>query len=139
MSKRFNVIKICAIACLIAPASFAGDIVTAPPAGGASGNMPENAGERAGEERGLMNNSSNRSGAENPAARSASAASQLSPILVARNSIVSMEYVFGALTIQTEGRAMAQGRAGDLVRIMNLESRSIVAATVIGPAKVAVK
>lgn len=61
------------------------------------------------------------------------------PVLVTRNSIVSMEYAFGQLMIRTEGRAMSQGRAGELVRIMNLNSKSIVAATVIGPSKVVVK
>ena len=61
------------------------------------------------------------------------------PLLVTRNSSVTMEYAQGRLTIQTEGRALSQGHAGELVRIMNLNSKSIVAATVIGPSKVIVK
>ena len=76
---------------------------------------------------------------ERRASGSKASVNQAAPFLVTRNSIVSMEYAFGRLTIQTEGRAMSQGRAGDLVRIMNLNSKSIVAATVVGPSKVAVK
>lgn len=66
-------------------------------------------------------------------------ADKIAPVLVSRNSIVLMEYSFGPLTIQTEGRALSQGRGGELVRIMNLSSKSIVAATVAGPSKVIVK
>lgn len=64
---------------------------------------------------------------------------KIAPVLVTRNSIVLMEYSFGSLTIQTEGRALSQGRDGDRVRIMNLNSKSIIAATVAGPSKVIVK
>lgn len=60
-------------------------------------------------------------------------------ILVARNSIVLMEFSHGPLSIVTEGRAMSSGAAGDVVRVMNLNSKSIVAATVTGPSKVSVK
>ena len=77
--------------------------------------------------------------AEQETLKSDAANKQASPILVTRNSIVSMEYAFGRLTIQTEGRAMSQGRAGELVRIMNLNSKSVVAATVVGPSKVVVR
>ena len=49
-----------------------------------------------------------------------------SPALVERNGVVPLEYRAGALTIQAEGRALARGGQGDLVRVMNLASRSIV-------------
>lgn len=48
------------------------------------------------------------------------------PALVDRNQIVLLTYRKGAITIVTEGRAMARGGVGDLVRVMNLASRSTV-------------
>ena len=48
------------------------------------------------------------------------------PALVDRNQIVLLTYRKGSITIVTEGRAMARGGVGDLVRVMNLASRSTV-------------
>jgi len=45
------------------------------------------------------------------------------PILVKRNSRVNMIYRFGHLEINAWGRALDEGGAGDVIRIMNLESR----------------
>lgn len=58
------------------------------------------------------------------------------PTLVARNAMVTMEFVRGALTIATEGRALDPGGAGDRVRVMNLTSKRIVTATVINASTV---
>ena len=48
------------------------------------------------------------------------------PALVERNQPVLLTYRNGALAIQAEGRALARGRAGDPVRVMNLGSRVTV-------------
>jgi len=45
------------------------------------------------------------------------------PILVKRNSRVNMIYRFGHLEINAWGRALDEGGAGDVISIMNLESR----------------
>ena len=48
------------------------------------------------------------------------------PALVDRNQIVLLTYRKGAVTIVTEGRALGRGGVGDMVRAMNLASRSTV-------------
>jgi flagellar basal body P-ring formation protein FlgA len=48
------------------------------------------------------------------------------PALVDRNQIVPLAYVAEGLTIFTEGRALERGGKGDLIRIMNIGSRSTV-------------
>jgi len=45
------------------------------------------------------------------------------PILVRRNSRVKMIYRLGRLEINAWGRALDEGGAGDVISIMNLESR----------------
>ncbi|MEL6365290.1 MAG: flagellar basal body P-ring formation chaperone FlgA [Pseudomonadota bacterium] len=55
------------------------------------------------------------------------------PTVVERNALVRMVYTVGGLTIETEGRALDRGSAGDLVRIMNLSSRKSVTGVVAGP------
>ena len=58
-------------------------------------------------------------------------ASQLqAPKLVARNQIVRLGYHRGALSIEVEGRALAEGAAGDTIRVMNLASRTTLSARV---------
>lgn len=54
------------------------------------------------------------------------------PTLVDRNQVVPLIYLSGALAISTEGRALARGSAGDVIRIMNLGSRTTVTGR-IGP------
>lgn len=53
-----------------------------------------------------------------------------SPALIDRNQIVSLSYQTGGLAIVTEGRALARGGAGDVIRVMNLASRSTVSGRV---------
>lgn len=60
------------------------------------------------------------------------------PTLVHRNAIVTMVYRHGPLAIRTEGRALEAGTEGARVRVLNLESRKPVTATVRGPALVEV-
>jgi flagellar basal body P-ring formation protein FlgA len=48
------------------------------------------------------------------------------PAVVDRNQIVPLAYQSGALAILTEGRALARGGVGDVIRVMNLASRSTV-------------
>ena len=46
--------------------------------------------------------------------------------LVTRNKPVVLVYVQGALSIVTEGRALSRGGLDDMVRVMNLASRTTV-------------
>ena len=52
------------------------------------------------------------------------------PALVERNAVVRMSYIRGPLRIETEGRALDRGGAGEAVRVMNLASRQTVTGTV---------
>ncbi len=52
------------------------------------------------------------------------------PILVNRNQLVRLDFRKGALSISTSGRSLDQGAAGDLVRVMNLGSRTTITARV---------
>jgi flagella basal body P-ring formation protein FlgA len=54
------------------------------------------------------------------------------PTLVQRNQVVPLIYRSGGLAISTEGRALARGSAGEVIRIMNLGSRTTVSGR-IGP------
>lgn len=48
------------------------------------------------------------------------------PASVERNQIVSLAFQAGGLEIVTEGRALERGGAGDMIRVMNLESKNTV-------------
>lgn len=52
------------------------------------------------------------------------------PVLVSRNQIVRLQFQRGTLRIVTEGRAMEDGAAGDMIRVMNLESRTTITARI---------
>lgn len=52
------------------------------------------------------------------------------PALVDRNQIVTLIYNVGGLGITTEGRALARGGLGDVIRVMNLSSRAVFAAQI---------
>lgn len=52
------------------------------------------------------------------------------PVLVSRNQIVRVAFDSGPLRIETEGRALSEGAAGDVVRVMNLASRNTISAVV---------
>lgn len=48
------------------------------------------------------------------------------PALVDRNQTVTLLYNVGTLGISTEGRALARGGLGDVIRVMNLSSRTML-------------
>lgn len=52
------------------------------------------------------------------------------PRLVGRNQIVRLTFVRGSLQITTEARTMSEGAAGDVIRVMNVESRNSISARV---------
>ncbi len=52
------------------------------------------------------------------------------PTLVERNQLVTLIYTAGGLGITLEGRALARGGVGDVIQVMNLSSRSVLAAQV---------
>lgn len=61
------------------------------------------------------------------------------PTLVLRNSVVRMEYVSGPLSIVTEGRALAGGAGGDVIKVLNLTSKAVVTAEITERGKVVVR
>lgn len=61
------------------------------------------------------------------------------PTLVRRNATVVMEYINGGLTISTYGRSLGQGAKGDVIEVMNINSRKKVMAIITGSDKVTVK
>lgn len=50
------------------------------------------------------------------------------PAIVNRNALVALIYQSGNLLISTEGRALDRAGPGDLIRVMNLDSRNAVTA-----------
>ncbi|NDW46046.1 flagellar basal body P-ring formation chaperone FlgA [Ruegeria sp. PrR005] len=48
------------------------------------------------------------------------------PAIVDRNDLVTLYFDRGSLVISTEGRALGRGAAGDVIRVMNLSSRTTV-------------
>ena len=58
--------------------------------------------------------------------------------LIDRNQIVTLSYGTGLLTILTEGRALARGGEGDVIRVMNLASRTTVSGRVAADGRVQV-
>lgn len=60
------------------------------------------------------------------------------PAIIDRNAIVTIRYSHGALTIIAEGRAMDRAAEGEVLRVMNLSSRSTVTATATAPGLVIV-
>ncbi|WP_439530772.1 flagellar basal body P-ring formation chaperone FlgA [Pannonibacter sp.] len=60
------------------------------------------------------------------------------PQLIARGDQVTLVYEIGAMRLTTKGQAMASGAAGDLIDIMNIQSRRTVTGTVLGRGQVRV-
>ena len=61
------------------------------------------------------------------------------PVLVKRNAVVTMTYKVGALSITTYGRALGEGAEGDIIDVMNVDSRMKIKAVVTGPDMVKVR
>jgi flagella basal body P-ring formation protein FlgA len=59
--------------------------------------------------------------------------------LVRRNDVVTMTYTASGLGLRTEGRALAAGGAGEVVNVMNLDSRLTVRAVVVAEGLVEVR
>ena len=64
------------------------------------------------------------------AGRPVRSADLVSPTLVERNQTVRLVYRTGSLTITAEGRALARGAEGDVIRVMNLSSKATVSGKV---------
>ncbi|MEM8935806.1 MAG: flagellar basal body P-ring formation chaperone FlgA [Pseudomonadota bacterium] len=58
------------------------------------------------------------------------------PTIVDRNEIVTMEYFKGPLMISAEVRALDEGGRGERIRVINLQSKRIVSATIIDAGRV---
>lgn len=54
----------------------------------------------------------------------------VAPTLVDRNQSVIVGWSRGGLSIQTEGRALGRGGAGDVIRVLNIASRVTVSARI---------
>ena len=52
------------------------------------------------------------------------------PAIIERNQIIPLIYQSDGLTISTEGRSLARAGPGEIVRVMNLTSRSTVSAKI---------
>jgi len=61
-----------------------------------------------------------------------------SAALVERNQTVTLLYRTGGLSILTEGRALSRGAAGEVIKVMNLNSRATVTGTIGADGTVAV-
>jgi len=55
------------------------------------------------------------------------------PVLVARNSTVTIVLQSGALTLTAQGKAVEEGAKGDTIRVTNLQSKKTIEAVVAGP------
>ncbi|MDP4031279.1 MAG: flagellar basal body P-ring formation chaperone FlgA [Pseudorhodobacter sp.] len=60
------------------------------------------------------------------------------PAIIDRNQIIALVYRAGSLAILTEGRAMARGGVGDVIRVMNLASRTTVTGRIAADGRVQV-
>ncbi|MBO6521456.1 MAG: flagellar basal body P-ring formation protein FlgA [Rhodospirillales bacterium] len=61
------------------------------------------------------------------------------PVLVEKNSLVTIIHQVPNMILTAQGKAMQDGADGDIVQIKNGRSNQIVEAEVIGPGRVAVK
>ena len=72
------------------------------------------------------------------AGRPIAAADVGSAAVIERNQTVALVYRSGGLSILTEGRALARGGPGDVIKVMNLSSRATVSGTINPDGSVAV-
>ncbi|MDE4172950.1 flagellar basal body P-ring formation chaperone FlgA [Phaeobacter sp. PT47_59] len=61
------------------------------------------------------------------------------PAIIERNDLVILTFRQGGLTISAEGRALGRGSEGELIRVMNLASRSTVTGRIAADGSVEVK
>lgn len=60
------------------------------------------------------------------------------PVLVPKRGLVTIYYQRPRMTLTAKGRAMEDGAEGEVIRIANVQSNTVIEAVVIGPYKVAV-
>lgn len=61
------------------------------------------------------------------------------PRLVRRNDMVTLVFTSGRLRMETTGRSLGEGGAGDMVMVMNSNSRQRVTGRITGPGEVEVR
>jgi flagella basal body P-ring formation protein FlgA len=61
------------------------------------------------------------------------------PALVDRNQVVELVYLHGGLRIVAEGRALGRGAAGERIRVMNVDSRTVLFGTIAENGSILVK
>lgn len=61
------------------------------------------------------------------------------PAIVDRNDHVTLVFTTGLLSITAEGRALGRGAAGEVIRAMNLSSRTTVSGQIRSDGKIEVK
>lgn len=61
------------------------------------------------------------------------------PAIVDRNDLVILSYKHGGLTIIAEGRALGRGAEGEIIKVMNLASRSTITGRVNADGSIEVK
>lgn len=52
------------------------------------------------------------------------------PALIDRNQMVELVYAHAGLRIKAEGRALGRGAAGERIRVMNIDSRTVLFGTI---------
>lgn len=52
------------------------------------------------------------------------------PALIDRNQVVELIYAYGGLRIKAEGRSLGRGAAGERIRVMNVDSRTVLFGTI---------
>ncbi len=76
--------------------------------------------------------------------RSLRAGQQISPndvqtqVMVAKGKIVTLNFTKGGVMLSAKGKALENGGLGDTVRVMNIQSKSVIQGTVSGPETVSI-
>lgn len=60
------------------------------------------------------------------------------PVIVARNSAVTVSLMIAGMSLAAQGRALEEGTQGAVIRVQNVASRAVLEAEVIGPGRVRV-
>ena len=60
------------------------------------------------------------------------------PVVVGKNSLVTIRLETNRMQLSVQGRALEDGAAGDVVRVMNTKSNSVVNAVVVDTGSVVV-
>lgn len=74
-----------------------------------------------------------------PAMRPVAAADMTQPMLVKKGEMVTVSLQNGAMQLTTQGRAMENGAAGSLIKVMNMSSRQMLDAVVTGTQSVSIR